>query len=250
MRFGGLFGGLYALTEWIMRLAATNLFWLFCSSPAIVIFMMAIFAVDGSTNVILDGKTLFIIVGFMVSAFTYYPATTALYGMARKWVKGDTDVPLMKGYFGFFRENYKQSLKAGLFFAVVFSVFYFNIHFYGLLSSAIAPIMRVLFMVLSVLLVAVAINTSSSIVHMQLSTRAHIKNAALLTIYRLGTTIVQIVWFVIHLAVIGVGISSKDPVLSYLPGVQFFLGASLFVWVSYRLFATMYQKVESKMRVE
>ena len=98
----GLMGGFYRISEWIMRLAAINLLWVVCSIPFAFIVLTA-FVSEASAFYS------YMVIALIISPFTLFPATSAMFGVARKWVMGELDIPLFRTYFRIYKENYRQS---------------------------------------------------------------------------------------------------------------------------------------------
>ncbi|GAA0369788.1 YesL family protein [Bacillus horti] len=89
----GLSGRLYRLCEWIMRLAFLNLIWI-----------------------------LFTLMGLV--AFTIFPATAALFGITRKWVRGEEDFPIFQTYKALFRQEFWSAQALGYAFLLAGVVLY------------------------------------------------------------------------------------------------------------------------------
>lgn len=106
-------GGFFKASEWITRLAYLNLLWIG-----------------------------FTVIGLVV--FGILPSTIAMFSIARKWVRGETNIPIFHTFATTFKQEFWQSIKLGLFFFSIFVVLYldyqalqFNSSFlYGLLSIA------------------------------------------------------------------------------------------------------------------
>jgi uncharacterized membrane protein YesL len=177
----GLMGGFYRISEWIMRLAVINLLWIICSLPAIFILFMALFGLnpeDVETYGLLPLITLPMIVLAVLTPFTVFPATAAMFTVARKWVTGEADVGLFKTFFRGYKENYKQSMIGGLLYTVLFAVLAVNFLFYRDQFSIISYI----FLAFLALIIASLFNFFSMLVHYHMKTFQLIKNALLITI--------------------------------------------------------------------
>lgn len=179
MEFKGVMGGLYRATEWIMRIAGSNLLWLLCSSPFLFLVLTKLLIIlNGLGN---DPLTLY---GMAILApFTLFPATSALYTVVRKWVMGDADVPVFKTYFRGYKENYKQSMLGGIFYTLLFVVMAVDYTVYmGRMQNL--QLVGVIMLVLLILLFVSLFNFFSMVVHYHMKTSLILKNAVLLTIIR------------------------------------------------------------------
>src|SRR5690606_20734708 len=96
----GLMGGLYRISEWIMRFTVINVLWVVCSIPFFFV-AFPLLAVQTTSEL----ASVLIVMG-AVSPFVFFPATAAMFSVVRKWVMGDPDVPLLKSYFRAYKENY------------------------------------------------------------------------------------------------------------------------------------------------
>lgn len=75
---------IYLALEWITRLAYLNFLWV-------------IFSLFGGI------------------LFGFYPATTSMFAVCREWLKGNTDLPLFKTFWGFYKKEFIKSNLLGIF---------------------------------------------------------------------------------------------------------------------------------------
>jgi uncharacterized membrane protein YesL len=177
-----MMGGLYKISEWIMRLAVINILWIICSIPFFYIMLVVFLVPEASTGV---SQTDFLKQGLMllaaVAPFTFIPATTAMFSVARKWVTGDEDVPLLKTFFRSYKQNYLQSMLGGLIFVILGIILYVNVQYYGTTLKSLSFLVY-LFIVLFVFLIAAFFNFLSIVVHFHMKMLQIIKNSILLTL--------------------------------------------------------------------
>ena len=156
MEMRGMMGGFYRISEWIMRLSVTNLLWVITSLPFWYFFF---FGVILPLSDLADPAEIYM--GFLIAAvlapFTLFPSTSAMFAMVRKWIMGDTDVPLFKTFFRSYKENYKISMLGGLFYAVVFVVIYTDIRWY-LSGASGLELISYIFMGIAILLLVSLFN--------------------------------------------------------------------------------------------
>jgi len=181
----GLMGGFYRISEWIMRLAVINLLWIICSLPFVFLAFSFIFVYPQAIteemiveNGVLSYLMLPILATCVVAPFTLFPATAAMFAVARKWVTGEADVALFKTFFRGYKENYKQSMVGGLIYTILIVLMVVNYFFYRD-QMAIASY---IFLAFLALLFASLFNYFSMLVHYHMKTFQLVKNAILITI--------------------------------------------------------------------
>jgi len=171
-----------------MRLAVTNVLWVICSIP--VWFLVLLLLNSTTTNEFVQTFVLIAI----VSPFTLFPATSAMFSVARKWVMGDTDVPLLKTYFRSYKQNYLQAMVGGLLYAVLFAILIIDYRVY-LKNMPGFGVLAILFLALMLLLFISLFQFFSLLSHFHMKTIQLLKNAVILTIGRplrsLSTAIVS-----------------------------------------------------------
>ncbi|OAS83052.1 MULTISPECIES: YesL family protein [Metabacillus] len=113
MEMNGLMGGFYKLSVLIMRFSLTNVLWVLFNFP--IVYILLILLVGDISNLQMGLLTIAIL-----APFIFFPATAAMYGVVRKWVMGDGDIPIFKSFLRYYKENYKRSFLIG----VVFTLFW------------------------------------------------------------------------------------------------------------------------------
>ena len=177
----GLMGGLYRISEWIMRLSFINILWIVCALPFFYFFGSGILSVLNGLvpeEELLDFIKSWAILLGVLAPFTFFPSTAAMFTVARKWVTGEADVPLFKTFFKGYKENFKQSLLGGLIYALIIVILVIDYFVYREQISFVAYI----FITFLVLVVISLFNFFSMIVHYRMTTFQLIKNAMLLTL--------------------------------------------------------------------
>jgi uncharacterized membrane protein YesL len=226
VQLGGLFGGLYRITEWITRLAVTNLLWFFSSLPFILVIGLSLLSKD------INFAFFMILLGLVIAPFSFFPATAAMFTVARKWVNGDEDTPLFKGYIYGLKDNYKQSMIGGFFYAIAYGIIGFNIRFYSELKTSFSGVLTILFIVILVIVFITMLNFFGFIAHVRLKTRQLFRNAVLLSLGKPGNTLLLIV------SILLVGLFTKK-----FPGIIFFFSGSVIALISFYLFKRAYTKI-------
>ncbi|MEJ1715142.1 YesL family protein, partial [Escherichia coli] len=66
----------------------------------------------------------------ILAPFTLFPAISALFNVVRKWVMGDSDVPILRTFFKGYKDNYKQSMIGGIFYTLLFVIMWVDYKVY------------------------------------------------------------------------------------------------------------------------
>lgn len=180
MEFKGTMGGIYKLTEWITRIAYSNILWIICSSPFLLVLLLKfmMFQTEATAN---DHVLLNWVMGIL-APFTLFPAISALFNVVRKWVMGDSDVPILRTFFKGYKDNYKQSMIGGIFYTLLFVIMWVDYKVYMTMDN-LQLVGGVMLLLLFVLLVSM-FNFFSMVVHYHMGILTIIKNAVLLTVIR------------------------------------------------------------------
>ena len=160
-------GGLNRILEWVMRFFVTNLLWIGFNLP-IFFFILTLFYSNDQAGVLIILGTLIIL-----APFVFFPATTAMFGVVRKWIMGEHDVPIVKSYWTYYKENYLRSLCGGAiltFFWIVLAVDFFYF-------SQVNIIMTYLFLAGFFFLFLITIFFFANTVHKELTLFTSIKNS-------------------------------------------------------------------------
>lgn len=232
MEMNGLMGGLYRICEWIMRFSVINVLWVICSIPFFLALLPILSAEDpGQLSMIL-------IVSGAIAPFFLFPATAAMFAVARKWVMGDVDVPLVKTFFRGYKSNYKQSMLGGLIYSLLFLLFVVNMRFYAEMTNHF-QFLSLFFMVMLVVLAVSLFHFFSILAHLRMTVLQIVKNSILITVGRPFTSIL---------------ITVTNAVILYFSFVHFqwlllFFTGSLIAYMTFMYFHRMFEKIREKQRV-
>lgn len=216
-----LMGGLNRLFEWIMRLSVINILWIAFNLPICYLVFSILFAEDQSAMI------LFLLTIAVLAPFVFFPATTAMFGVVRKWVMGDLDVPLVKSYWKYYKENYVRSLTGGVILTIIWLIWGADFFFFSKINVIVSSFFLVGFLFLFLMTVFFFANT----VHAELKLMTSLKNSFFLTmVYPLTNVIVLVLSGIILYISIGV--------FTFL--IPFFMGTL----ITYITFAAYYQKME------
>lgn len=227
MEFNGIMGGLYRISEWIMRLSVINILWVVCSIPFFYLVLVALTVPEG-------GAQMLPLMGIL-APFTLFPATAAMFTVARKWVSGDADVPLLKTFFRGYKENYLQAMLGGLLYLVFAIIIYTNYKFY-LGQTGSLRLLSILFLLFTILLAGSLFNFFSIMAHLHMKFFQLIKNSLLMTI---GQPINTVVILILNLTILYVSFFK----FTFL--IPFFMG-SLIAVVSFFMFYRSFNFLQMK----
>jgi uncharacterized membrane protein YesL len=228
MEFRGLMGGFYRFTEWVMRLSVINVLWIICSIPFFILALMMWFAES------MDMAKSILFLMAVISPITVVPATSAMFAVARKWVLGDEDVPLLKTYFRGYRDNFKQSLLGGIIHVIIFLILYVNYEFYRNMENMFSAL-SILFIFLIVLWAASLFYFFSLLTHMHMKILQVLKNSIMITIGRPLTT------FLILITNFGIVLVSFRFTFLFV-----FFSGSVMAFVTFWHFHRMFGKIQEK----
>jgi len=107
----GMMKSFYTISLWLARLMYVNILWI-----------------------------LFTIVGLGVVGF--YPSTTAMFAVIRKWVLGDRDIPVFKTFWSNYKREFVKSNILGIFISIFAFIMYSSLN---IISSVTIPSLKVLY---------------------------------------------------------------------------------------------------------
>lgn len=213
---------LYTISVWIMRIFSLNFLWGLFIIPLLYV----------SLNLLVGDleylQQIFTTLAILAPIFLY-PATAALYGVVRKWSMGETDIPILRSFWRYYKENYLISFIGGLIFTVLWVGVSFNFVY---LSASNSTIMNIVYIILAVFLFAWNIQYLSFIVHYESKVIHAMKSSFILTA---GAPFVSIGILLIHIGVFYA--TFKFPVLIIL------CTASISAYVTYLLYYNFMQRL-------
>jgi len=223
----GFMGGLYAISEWIMKFSLINLFWILFNIPIVFLLLNLLFIEQ------IEELPLLLIPLILLTPILFFPATTAMFGMVRDWIIKDEDSShLFKNYWRYYKENFKRSVSSGLILTIAWVIWAADVYYFVDKSS----VMMFLFLILGIILFVFSINLFSVTVHYHLKFVTALKNTLFLTI---GSPVLFI----------AVAISSGVVLYLSLNVFRFFLPfltGSLIAFLSFSAFYRNYLKITDK----
>jgi uncharacterized membrane protein YesL len=165
-----MMGGIYSLSEWIMRFSLTNLIWVFLNLP--IAFLLF--------NILFMGNREFLFFSviplIILLPFLFFPATAAMFSSVREWVIKDEKTSIRQ-YWKQYKENYKISFLGGLVLTALWTVWAADYYYF----SQKNPVFTIGFLVIGVVLFVFTINFFSVISHYHLKLTQALKNTAIIT---------------------------------------------------------------------
>lgn len=184
MEMRGMMGGFYKISEWIMRLSVTNVLWIVFALPFWFVLLVGFLGLQNvPENEIAGTLVQTVILLAVLSPFTFFPATSAMFSVARKWVTGDADVPLFRTFFHSYKQNFKQAMLGGILYSAIIAVLIIDYRVY-LTRIDNLQLVAYLFIALLLLLVVSLHHFFSLLSHFHMKTFQLLKNALVLTIGR------------------------------------------------------------------
>ena len=168
----GFMGGLYAISEWVMKFSVTNLLWIIFNLPIIYLLLNLLFVER------IEGLIFLMIPVIMLMPILFFPATTAMFAMVRGWIIHDEGSDkLIKSFWGYYKENYKRSVASGLILTMAWLIWAVDIYYFFNENQ----IMMLLFIIMGIVLFVYSINLFSITVHYNMKFLPSLKNAFLIT---------------------------------------------------------------------
>ncbi|HJF33762.1 MAG TPA: DUF624 domain-containing protein [Sporosarcina psychrophila] len=169
----GFMGGLYIISEWIMKFSLINLFWILFNIPIVFLLLNILFVER------MEELPLLLIPLIILIPILFFPATTAMFAMVREWIINDEDNgQLFRSYWGYYKDNYKKSVLSGLILTMAWLILAVDVFYLFDKNNS----MMFLFLIMGIILFVFSINLFSITVHYHMRLLTSLKNAFLLTI--------------------------------------------------------------------
>ena len=232
----GFVGGIYRISEWIMRFSVINILWVICGLPFFFIVLSAVLSVlTGTVSIeeFIDSFNSWLILLAVIAPLTFFPSTSAMFAVARKWVTGETDAPLFKTFFKGYKENFKQSVFAGYIFSILSYILWIDFYFFNNQQGSFIAYIFIAFLVLVYISM---FNFFSMIVHYQMKTFQLIKNAFLISI---GKPVRSFTTAILASAVLYISVAHFTWLLIFFTG-------SIIAYIAYWNFNLIYIKLQEQ----
>ncbi len=173
MEFEGTISKLYRLAERITLVLYINLLWV-----------------------------IFSLVG--LGLFGLFPSTAAMFGVVRKWMLGEKDLPIFKTFWSIYKSVFIQTNLLGYTLLIIGAVLYVDLRFFQTSEGPIFQALSFLFLFLLLIFFTVVLYIFPVFVHFNFKTLEYIKYSFILTIGKPIQTLLMIVGSILVLTLLWV----------------------------------------------
>jgi uncharacterized membrane protein YesL len=206
MEASGLMGVFYRFSERIMRLAYANLLWIFFTAIGLVV---------------LGG----------------FPSTIALFTLVRKWVMGETDLPVFKTYWKSYRDEFVKGNVYGYSLLIIGYIIYVDLKYFQSNNSIFYSLLSYFIFVLFIIYILTMLYFFPVFVHFELKKAHFLKQSLLIMVLQPVGTILMVI-----------GALAVYYLMLYVPGLIPFFAASLMayvlMWIAFRVFTRLEKKAQ------
>lgn len=197
----------YSATEWITKFAYLNLLWLGFS-----------------------------LLGLVVLGF--FPATISMFTVIRKWLMGETDIPIFQTFWKTYRTEFLRSNGLGVVVVVISGLIILDIVFVKSSGASFTSAIQIPLYMLMFAVVMTLLYLFPVYVHYELKPIQLIKNSFLIMLIHPIENIVMIS-----------GIVAAVLVVKFIPGLGFFFGGSITAAIMMAAGYLAFKKMEKKKQV-
>jgi uncharacterized membrane protein YesL len=172
MNYSGFMGGLFALTEWIMRFSIINILWIINNLPILLIIGLMYFSQTTATIDILAVPLA------LLMPVLFFPSITSVFANVRDWILDKEQPSLIKSYWIHLKGNYKKSFLSGLALTLIWAIWVIDFYYFRKVSDILVPVM----LVIGISLIVYTINFINLNVHFLMSYKELFRNAFYLTV--------------------------------------------------------------------
>lgn len=174
------------------RLITTNILWFVYTIPFFIFIYLIFIGNDFSDNILYWASAAV----FVPTLF--FPATTAMYAVLRKFVMGE-EVPIAQSFRKYYQENYLTSLIGGIIITILWIALAF---LYGSYADS-SQIVQVILLIVAIVLLVFMLNFFAITSHLEMTLMSTIQSAFFITI---GSPVLSLVvgivaYGLIHLSV-------------------------------------------------
>lgn len=151
MDYDGLMGKLNDVFEWVMRFAYINVLWFAFTLAGLILFGI-------------------------------FPATAALYAVARKWKKGSEDIPIFRTFWEAYRKEFIKANILGYIMVAIGYFLYWDFNIIDHFEGMTAIIMSIILSSISVFFAFTGLFLFPVLVHYKMNTVQYIKNSVIVSL--------------------------------------------------------------------
>ncbi|UAL54435.1 YesL family protein [Metabacillus dongyingensis] len=204
MELNGFYSGIFRVFEWITRLVGLNILWL-----------------------------LFTISGLIL--FGIFPATAAMFAVARKWVLGDENIRVFHFFWRSFKKEFWKSQLLGYLFLLISFILFIDIKFFLDQGSLLSKFMLLVSINLTIVFLVVIVFLFPAFVHFDWKLFQYLNRSLLIAILNPKLTILMIT-----------GLFGSFFIYRYIPMLIPFFGTSAvacyLTWIAQRSFRIVEEK--------
>ncbi|MBM7660128.1 putative membrane protein YesL [Bacillus mesophilus] len=163
---------------------------------------------------------------------TAFPATTAMFGTVRKWIREGFDVGIFHVFFQLFKENFKKSFVIGLFWIIAVVILYLDIYIIFQNEFTGRSLLVALLFFFGIIVAFTTLYVFFVLVHYELSIFHTLKNSLFLSISHMNFTVLFIGMILLTL------------VITYYFPFFLLIGGSLLAFSMYGTFHKLIKKLD------
>jgi uncharacterized membrane protein YesL len=152
MEFSGIWGGLYRMMDWVMKLVYLQCLWM-----------------------------VFTIAGLLV--FGLFPSTMAMFAVSRKWIRTGSDIPVFQSFWQAYKTEFVKTNILGWIFVGLGFIFFFYLRLFKGLDGVVFDVLFYITLMLSVVYVMNLLFLAPVLVHYQLKIREVVKYSSIIALY-------------------------------------------------------------------
>lgn len=198
---------IYATLDWITKLAYLNILWMF-----------------------------FTVLGLIV--FGLFPATAATFAVVRRWVIGETDIPVFKTFWKVYKKEFFKSNLLGYILLVIGLILYIDIRIFNTSSNSFVNLLAIPAVGMMIILILTSLYVFPTFVHYEIKLIQVFKNAFLIMAINPLPTITMLI-----------GLTGVGFVFMKLQGFIPIFSGSIMTFVITMPAVRAFQKMESKKEV-
>ncbi|MDP4086620.1 MAG: DUF624 domain-containing protein [Bacillota bacterium] len=166
-----------------------------------------------------------------IPIITVGPATAAMFGVVRQW-KLNQDTSVVRNYFRYFKENFKQSFLIGILWIIISLLLYLNYFYLAQDHSSFKYVILVPLLLISLFFMATSAYLFSIITHYKVNWKSAIKNSFFIAVVNFPTTVIILIM-----------LSLITAILIYLPATSLIL-FSIGAYLNFSLCNRAFKKFE------
>ncbi|WHY67717.1 DUF624 domain-containing protein [Neobacillus sp. SuZ13] len=191
--------GLYTLTEWITKFAYVNLLWIGFSLLGLVLFGIS-------------------------------PSTVAMFAVIRKWLMGESDIPVFQTFWDTYKKEFLRSNGLGLVLAILAIIIYIDLFYIKINTSFQIPLYLIIFTIVITVLYIIPVYVHYEVKFIQL-----FKNAFFIMLVNPIPNMMMIIGFIAAIFV-----------MKFIPALWFIFGGSITAGIIMASCYVAFQKIEKK----